>query len=351
MEMEPTASHGRLPERRTVPSRSSIAAVGRTLPVRPPLPRAQSSGSSWLPGCSSPAGFCTRTRSSTRARTSSASTRCATGSSWGSRSLHRAAAGFVLPPRSRRLGRRQLASSTSAPALRSSWPLGTAAAYFAGRRPRRPDGRRADGRSAADRLPVAAVCDPRPRGSASAGADTRGRRPRSDGTTPSGRLAPRGRERHSARARSARKLYAVLALTIVLLVTTGTARASRRLLVVAARNRGPAPRNGRVNLSAIPELWDGVVSYHRDASGIEILDNVDAVTGVFNARMPFGWLVLAAIVLTLAAVVRRRSVPAAALVALAGAGLRAPALARPAARASCRRSRRVPRACGRRHTR
>ena len=37
------------------------------------------------------------------------------------------------------------------------------------------------------------------------------------------------------------------------------------------------------------------------------------MTGVFNARMPFGWLVAAAIVLALAAAVRRRNVPAAAL--------------------------------------
>ena len=110
------------------------------------------------------------------------------------------------------------------------------------------------------------------------------------------------------------KLYAVLALpTIVLLVTTGTARASRRLLVVLLGIGAPLLVTAAVNLPAIPELWDGVVTYHREASGIEILDNVDAVTGVFNTRMPFGWLVLAAIVLTLADVVRRRSVPAAAL--------------------------------------
>ena len=109
------------------------------------------------------------------------------------------------------------------------------------------------------------------------------------------------------------KVYAVLALpTIVLLLTTGTARASRRLLVATLGLAIPILAAVAANVHAIPELWDGVVTYHRDASSIEILDNVDAVTGVFNARMPFGWLVAAAIVLALVAAGRRRSVPAAA---------------------------------------
>ena len=110
------------------------------------------------------------------------------------------------------------------------------------------------------------------------------------------------------------KLYAVLALpTIALLLTTGTARASRRLLVAALGYAVPVLVTGAVNVHAIPELWDGVVAYHRNASSIETLDNVEAVTGIFNARMPFGWLVAAAIVLALASAARRRSVPAAAL--------------------------------------
>jgi hypothetical protein len=110
------------------------------------------------------------------------------------------------------------------------------------------------------------------------------------------------------------KVYAVLALpTVVVLLATGTTRASRRLLVAMLGFAIPLLVTAVANVHAIPELWDGVVTYHRDASGIEILDNVEAVTGVFNARMPFGWFVAAAIVLALAAAARRRSVPAAAL--------------------------------------
>ncbi len=110
------------------------------------------------------------------------------------------------------------------------------------------------------------------------------------------------------------KLYAVLALpTIVLLLVTGTGRASRRVLAAMTGFAIPILLTIAVNIRAIPELWAGVVTYHRDASSLEILDNVDAVTGVFNARMPFGWLVAAAVVLALAAAVRRQSVPAAAL--------------------------------------
>lgn len=110
------------------------------------------------------------------------------------------------------------------------------------------------------------------------------------------------------------KLYAVLALpTIVLLLAAGTARASRRLLAALVGLAVTLLATAAANVRAIPELWDGVVTYHRDASSIEILDNFEAVTDVFNPRMPFGWLVAAAIVLALAAAARRRNVPAAAL--------------------------------------
>ena len=110
------------------------------------------------------------------------------------------------------------------------------------------------------------------------------------------------------------KLYAVLALpTIALLLASGTGRARRRLLAAALGFALPILLTVLANVRALPELWDAVVTYHRDASGIEILDNVDAVTGVFNARMPFGWLVALAMALALAAAARRRSVQTAAL--------------------------------------
>jgi 4-amino-4-deoxy-L-arabinose transferase-like glycosyltransferase len=67
------------------------------------------------------------------------------------------------------------------------------------------------------------------------------------------------------------KLYAVLALpTVVLLLMTGTARAVAgcwpRWLGFAV----PILVTALANARAIPELWDGVVTYHRNASSIEI---------------------------------------------------------------------------------
>jgi hypothetical protein len=110
------------------------------------------------------------------------------------------------------------------------------------------------------------------------------------------------------------KLYALLALpTIVILLATGTAYVSRRLLFGLLGFAVPLLVTAALNLGAIPELWDGVVTYHRNASSIEILDNVEAVTGVFNVRMPFGWLVAGAIVLALFAAARKRRVACAAL--------------------------------------
>lgn len=110
------------------------------------------------------------------------------------------------------------------------------------------------------------------------------------------------------------KLQAVLALPTVgclLLLRQG----SRRRLVgaFAAGAAAPLALVAAVHARALPDLWDGAVTYHRRAAGVEILDNGAALRSLFNPRMPFGWLVVLGAAGAVVAVARRGWSPAAAL--------------------------------------
>lgn len=110
------------------------------------------------------------------------------------------------------------------------------------------------------------------------------------------------------------KLQAVLALpTIVFLLLAHQGRRRGLAVAFAAGAAAPLALVAAIHARALPELWDGAVTYHRRAAGIEILDNGSALRSLFNPRMPFGWLVLLGGVGGLVSVARRRWTPAAAL--------------------------------------
>ncbi len=110
------------------------------------------------------------------------------------------------------------------------------------------------------------------------------------------------------------KLQAVLALPTIGLLLLAPGSSRRRLAAsFAAGAAAPLALVAAVHAGSLPELWDGVVTYHRRASGIEILDNWSALKSLFNPRMPFGWLVALGAVGAVASAARKGWTPAAAL--------------------------------------
>lgn len=103
------------------------------------------------------------------------------------------------------------------------------------------------------------------------------------------------------------KLQAILALpTIAVLLLAERERRRPLAAAFAAGAAAPLALVAAVHARALPELWDGVVTYHRHASGVQILDNDAALRELFNPRMPFGWLVLLGAAAALHRVVRTR---------------------------------------------
>ena len=110
------------------------------------------------------------------------------------------------------------------------------------------------------------------------------------------------------------KLQAVLALPTIAVLLVAYRRPWRGLLAgFAAGAAAPLALTAAVHASALPELWDGVVTYHRNAAFVEILDNREALGDLFNPKMPFGWLVVAGVVCAAVTAARRGVTPAAAL--------------------------------------
>lgn len=108
------------------------------------------------------------------------------------------------------------------------------------------------------------------------------------------------------------KLYAPLALPAVALLARPQL-ARRTAASFAAGAAAVALLVLAPHADALPELWNGAVTYHREAAGLELLDNVDEVRQVLNPRMPATWLAAAAAALALVAAARRRALPGGAL--------------------------------------
>ena len=110
------------------------------------------------------------------------------------------------------------------------------------------------------------------------------------------------------------KLQAVLALpTLVLLAFSGQGSRRRHAAAFVTGAVVPLALVAAAHAGSLAGIWDGVFTYHRRASGVEILDNASAIRDLFNVRMPFGWLVLIAVAAGATTALRSRRPAATAL--------------------------------------
>jgi hypothetical protein len=92
------------------------------------------------------------------------------------------------------------------------------------------------------------------------------------------------------------KLYAVLAAPTLVALLWRRAPAFRTLVAWTAGAGVYTAGLLVVHAGELASLWDGAVSYHRKGAGQGELENVDAILEIFNARMPFTWLVVTGVV-------------------------------------------------------
>ncbi len=102
------------------------------------------------------------------------------------------------------------------------------------------------------------------------------------------------------------KLDAVVCLPVAALLIA-VARERRRLLAAAAIAAGAVLLASLlIHVTALPELWESVIQYHRDARATaDVIDRWKEIRGLFNLRTPFVWLAAAGLALFVVRIGRR----------------------------------------------